>query len=116
MATFYKGDEVKFAIDLQVPDFDMDNELDNFDIEVASQKVSVKASKGASTDQLRIFSETVTPQEGDPYKVWYAIVDTTELSVGDLRVIATAHVRDTNANDGIRRQSAVATLGTLKNA
>ena len=112
--TFYKGDEVKFSIDLQVPGFSMDD--NNFDVEVASPKASVKASKNASTDDLIIFDETVTPAEGDPYKVWYAIVDTTTLTTGDLKVIATAHIPDTYASGHMRRQSAVATLGTLKNA
>lgn len=108
----YQGDEKKFAIELTAPGFNIDT--DDFDIEVKSPKVSIKASKGASTEQLIIFYETVTPAEGDPYKVWYGIVDTTTLSTGEISVIATAHVPDANANDGIRRESAVAVLGTLK--
>ena len=108
----YQGDEKKFAIELTAPGFDIDT--DDFDIEVKSPKSSVKASKGASTDALRIFYETVTPAEGDPYKVWFGIVDTTTLSTGELTVVATAHIPDANANDGIRRESDVKTLGTLK--
>ena len=103
----YQGDEKKFAIELTAPGFNIDN--DDFDIEVKSPKVSLKASKGASTEQLVIFSETSGSK-----KVWYAIVDTTTLSTGDINVIATAHIPDANANDGIRRESAVAVLGTLK--
>lgn len=112
MANIYQGDEKKFAIELTAPGFDIDT--DDFDIEVKSPKSSVKASKGASTEALVIFYETVTPQEGDPYKQWFAIVDTTSLSTGELRVVATAHIPDTNANDGIRRESDVQVLGTLK--
>lgn len=118
MANFYKGDEIKFAINLEAPGFSMDN--DDFDIEVASQKVSVKASKGeqASEDTaLIIFKETSgdSSSSDETEGTWYAIVDTTSLTVGEMRVIATAFVPDANANDGVRRQSAVAALGTLKN-
>lgn len=112
MANIYQGDEKKFAIELTAPGFDIDT--DDFDIEVKSPKVSIKASKGASNEALVIFFETVTPAEGEPYKQWYGIVDTTTLSFGDLTVIATAHIPDANANDGIRRESATAALGSLK--
>lgn len=112
LQTIYQGDEKKFTINLTAPGFDIDT--DDFDIEVKSPKVSIKASKGASTGALIIFAEEVTPQEGDPYNVWYAIVDTTTLSSGQIDVIATAHVPDAKANDGIRRESATAILGTLK--
>lgn len=108
----YQGDEKKVAIELTAPGFDIDN--NNFDIEVKSPKVSLKASKGASTDQLIIFYETVTPAEGAPYKQWFFIVDTTTLSNGDITVIATAHIPDSNASGNMRRESAVAVLGTLK--
>ena len=108
----YQGDEKKFAIELTAPGFNIDT--DDFDIEVKSPKASIKASKGASTEALVIFSEDVTPQEGDPYKQWYAIVDTTTLSVGEVNVIATAHIPDTNANDGIRRESDKQLLGHIK--
>ena len=112
MANIYQGDEKKFAIELTAPGFNIDT--DDFDLEVGSPKVSVKASKGAPTDALAIFYETVTPEEGEPYKVWYAIVDTTTLSLGQINVIATAYIVDANANDGVRRESDVAVLGTLK--
>lgn len=108
--SFYKGDEVKFSIDLQAPGFSMDD--NNFDIEVASSGGgSVKASKNAPSadNALVIFKEG----EGEEGK-WYAIVDTTNLGDGDLRVIATAHVPDVNANDGIRRQTEKQKLGVLQ--
>lgn len=112
MAYIYQGDEKKFAIELKAPGFDIDT--DDFDIEVKSPKASVKASKGASTEQLVIFYETVTPEEGEPYKQWFAIVDTTTLSTGQINVVATAHIPDTNASGGVRCESDVQVLGTLK--
>lgn len=124
MATFYKGDEIKFAINLEVAGFSMDD--DDFDIEVKSGNTSVKGSKGAGSEastDLVIFKETETVQpetpEGeepqDPVTVstWYAIVDTAKLPVGNMRVIATAHVIDANANDGVRKSIAVEKLGNL---
>lgn len=124
MATFYKGDEIKFAINLEVAGFSMDD--DDFDIEVKSGNTSVKGSKGAGSEastDLVIFKETETVQpetpEGEEPQVpvtvntWYAIVDTAKLPVGNMRVIATAHVIDTNANDGVRKSIAVEKLGNL---
>jgi len=109
MATFYKGDEVKFAIELTAQGFSMDD--DNFDIEVSSPKASVKASKStpAPENALVIFKDN----EEEP-ATWYAIVATSKLNPGDLRVIATAYVPDTEGPDGVRRQSDIKTLGTLK--
>lgn len=109
--TMYCGDEKKFAIELTAPGFNIDT--DDFDLEVSSPKAKVQASKGASTDDLLIFSETVTPAEGDPYKVWYAIVDTTKLIKGQLVVTATAHIPDANASGGVRNETAKYVLGTL---
>lgn len=124
MATFYKGDEIKFAINLEAPGFSMDD--DDFDIEVKSGNTSLKGSKGAGSEastDIVIFKETETVQpetpEGeepqDPVTVstWYAIVDTAKLPVGNMRVIATAHVIDANANDGVRKSIAVEKLGNL---
>lgn len=107
--SFYKGDEVKFSIDLQAPGFSMDD--NNFDIEVTSSGGgSEKASKNAPSadNALLIFKETEGGED-----TWYAIIDTTKLGVGDLYVIATAHVPDVNANDGVRRQSAKQKLGAI---
>lgn len=104
---FYRGDEIKFSIGLQASGFSMDE--DDFDIEVKSSKggTSAKASKEspAQDGSLVIFKEEGT---------WYAIVDTTNLAAGDLSVIATAHIPDEHANDGIRRQSAVNSLCPLR--
>jgi hypothetical protein len=108
----YCGDEKKFAIELTAPGFNIDD--DNFDLEVRSRKASVQASKGASTEDLLIFYETVTPQEGEPYKQWYGIVDTTKLIKGQLVVIATAYITDANASGGVRKETAKYVLGTLE--
>lgn len=108
--SFYQGDEVKFSIDLQAPGFSTDD--DNFEIEVTSKGGGrVKASKNAPSadNALIIFNETPEAETG----TWYAILDTTNLKVGTLNVIATAHVPDANANDGIRRQTDKQKLGEL---
>ena len=115
MATFYKGDEIKFAINLEAPGFDMDT--DDFEIEVKSGNTSVKGYKtppaGTTTPALVIFKET---QEGEATSQWYAIADTATLATGTMRVIATAYIVDANANDGIRKNIAVQPLGQLKDA
>ena len=46
MAEYYKGEEIKFAINIDAPGFDMDT--DDFEIEVASPRNSVKGYKDAS--------------------------------------------------------------------
>lgn len=119
-----KGDEPKFAINLTAPGFSMDT--DDFDVEIVSSRGgSLKGEKRTpmvmGTD-VRIFYETsevtVPPEEegGEPTvreeKTWYVIVDTSKdlLPGGNLKVIATCYVPDTNANDGIRRQTATEIL------
>ena len=118
MDTFYKGDEIKFAITLEAPGFDMDT--DDFDLEVKTGSTSVKGYKneqgGTSSPRLLIFKETPEPVEGEeaPAGQWYAIVDTATLTAGtNMKVIATAHIVDVNANDGVRNNIAVRTLGKL---
>lgn len=123
----YKGDEAKFSINLTAPGFSMDT--DDFDVEIASTNGgSLKGYKNppaGSDNDVIIYSETVEKQipsddpEGEPtvetVTTWYVIVDTTKnlVSNGTLKVIATAYVPDAHANDGIRRQTAVATLDKL---
>ena len=116
----YKGTEVKFSINLTAQGFSMDD--DDFEIEVASPRVSLKGyktpSQGASTDVI-IFKEDTDGSDSSSSGetgTWYAIVDTSKLNVGEIRVIATAHITDSNAADGVRDEIAVATLGTLSNA
>ena len=127
MANYYKGDEIKFAINLKGPGFSIDN--DDFDIEVKSGNTSVKGYKDASKSQdtdVVIFKETKTvtpeteegdePQEPVTVSTWYAIVDTSKLALSNMRVIATAYIVDANANDGVRKNIAVQTLGKLVEA
>ena len=110
MAIFYKGSEYKFSIELAAEGFSMDD--DDFDIEVASPRNSVvghkNAAKNTDTDVV-IFKQT------GAVSGWYAIVDTTNLQIGDLRVIATAYIIDSNANDGVRKEIAVTPFGKLVN-
>lgn len=120
MADYYKGDEIKFAIELTAPGFSMDD--DDFTIEVASPSNSVKGYKNPPQDagtDVMIFkesdsssSEETTDESGG---TWYAIVNTSKLAVGALRVIATALIPDAHADDGIRTSIAVQKLATLKN-
>lgn len=118
MVTFYKGDEIKFAINLEAPGFDMNT--DDFDIEVKSGNTSVKGYKtppaGTTTPALVIFKETQEGEGGEATSQWYAIADTATLATGTMRVIATAYIVDANANDGIRKNIAVQSLGQLKDA
>lgn len=123
MANYYKGDEIKFAINLEAPGFSMDD--DDFDIEVKSGNTSVKGYKDASKSQdtaVVIFKETVQPEtpEGEepqePVSKWYAIVDTSTLALSNMRVIATAYIVDANANDGVRKNISVYALGKLVEA
>ena len=120
MDNFYKGDEIKFAINLEAPGFSMDE--DDFIIEVKSGKTSVVGYKtpveGAATDVV-VFKETeiIPPAEEGGEEtiedVWYAIVDTKSLAIGTMVVVATAKIVDANANDGVRDSIAVAQLGKL---
>lgn len=117
MAKIYFGEEKRFAIKLTAPGFSMDD--DDFEVEVAVPKGSVKGNKGNTLGDtgLIIFSETVTPEEGEPYTAWFGIINTSKLpGLGELKVIGTAKVPDADADDGIRKVIAVSTqLGTLSN-
>ncbi len=107
MANFYKGTEIKFAFTITAEGFDMDT--DDFDLEVASPRDSVTGSKSGSSTSGG--SEDLSIKKEDD--TWYAIANTEKLSKGDLRVIATAHITDASAYDGVRNEIAVASLGTL---
>ena len=52
---------------------------------------------------------------GDVEPGWYAIANTEYLAVGSMKVIATAHIPDGNADDLIRKDIDVANLGRLVN-
>ena len=120
----FKGEEIKFAINIEAPGFNMDE--DDFDIEVKSGNVGLKGYKDSSKSEdtsVVIFKETTTvtpdtqegeePQEPVTVNTWYAIVDTSTLPIGKMRVISTAYIVDANANDGIRKCIAVEPLDTL---
>jgi hypothetical protein len=108
MAKVYIGEEKKFAINLSAQGFSMDD--NDFDIEVVVAGQSEKGNKANSIEgsPIVIFSEDVTPQEGDPFKQWFGIIDTSVFDKsGESKVIATAYVPDTHADDGIRKEIAV---------
>ena len=120
----YRGEEYKFAINIEAQGFSMDD--DDFDIEVKSGNTSVKGYKDATKSQdtaVVIFKETETvqpetpegeePQEPVTVSTWYAIVDTSSLAVGQMRAISTAYIVDANANDGIRKSIDVEPLDKL---
>lgn len=124
MEKIYKGEEKKFAINLTAQGFSMDE--DDFEIEVATPKGSVKASKSAPTNDLRIFRDPELTDGSSPDSsggsteeetgTWYGIIDTSKLpGTGEIKVIGTAFITDANANDGVRKEIAVTTLGTLAN-
>lgn len=109
----YKGTELKVAITLEANGFDMDK--DGFRIEVASLRDSVYADTlydagGDHYNGIVLYKE-IAPENNQ----WYAIIDTSRLSVGDLRMIATAYVPDAHADGGIRSEIAVAKLCKLVN-
>ena len=131
---FYKGEEKKFAINIEAADFDMNT--DDFEIEVTNGRESFSVKKtgepteaGIWTNQdgsLVIFyeEETVeTPSEeqgGEPTvtttRTWFGIIDTQYFNAaGQLTVIGTAYIVDAKAYDGVRKSIDEQVLGTLKN-
>lgn len=127
MAQIIKGTEKKFSIELTAPGFSMDD--DDFEIEVKTPSESLKGYKnppaGAPTDVL-VFKETAevagegsdssSSSSGTETGTWYAIVNTGAFTkTGEMTVVATAHIPDANANDGIRDEIVKAPLGTLVN-
>lgn len=125
MADFIKGTKVKFAINIEAQGFSMDR--DDFEIEVMSPRESVKGYSSLKLGQssgIVIYEEKATASsteedsdssEEGTMSTWYAILDTANLSVGQLRVVATAYIPDENDIDGIRKEIATARLGKLVN-
>lgn len=119
---FYKGEEKKFAINIEADGFDM--EADDFDIEVTNGKDSVSVQKAGEPAETGVwinedgslvvfYEEDTTTQPAT--KNWFAIVDTKFFNhTGQLNVIATAHIPDDKAYDGVRDSIDIKTLGTLK--
>ena len=129
---FYKGEEKKFAINIEADGFNMDT--DDFEITVESPKDSVTTLKAGEPSETGVWSNaegslvifyeeetTEIPAEepgGEPttntVKTWFCIVDTQYLSTGELRVVSKAHIPDEKAYDGVRNSIDVKPLGTLK--
>lgn len=132
MANYYKGSEIKFKLELEAKGFDMDR--DDFKIDVVSGNTKVSGDKWNSQA-----ADTTIPEEArlaviifrdpalsdssnsdssgsiDEEEGWYAIVNTTTLAVGDMKLVAWAYVPDGNADDLIRTDIAVTPLGRLIN-
>ena len=139
MANFFIGDEIKFAINLQAEGFSMDD--DDFDVQIVHPRGHIDGTKdqgGSEDGKLIIYrdpaidsQQAVSGVSDGPEPIdssdssdssdepvpgtWYCIVDTTGFAKGDLKVVATAHVPDLNANDGIRNEIATATYGKGEN-
>ena len=98
METYYKGTELKPKIELTAQGFSMTN--DEFEIEVKSGRSSITMEK-----------EDLIVKNGE----YYAYIDTNELQAGTLKLIATLHVPDSDAPDGIRNEIAVTNLCSIVN-
>lgn len=121
MANYYKGDEIKLAIDINAPGFDIDT--DDFEIEVATRRSKVTGYKNVEKQEdtaVVIFRESAQSDSNSDSSSsdsgqWFAIVDTSTLDAGEMRVIMRAYITDANANDGKRVNIDVKPLGTLLN-
>lgn len=109
METYIRGEEIKFAINLEAEGFSMND--NDFTIEAKSGKQSVigyKNPEQGSPLDLIIFKEVVIvppAEEGGEETAteqWFAILDTKSLPIGVVTVIATAKIPDSHANDGVR--------------
>ena len=125
---FLKGSEAKFSLEIKADGFSMDT--DDFEVEISTPGTSVKGYKnpepGTPTDVI-IYREpelsdnslsgdsSSSSSEPEPQGTWFVIVDTKSLNIGDIKVITTAHIPDAAANDGIRDDIAVTSLGNLAN-
>ena len=98
---------------------------DNFKIVIASGNTSVWGDKNNTSGTLDVivFRDPVLPDRSDSSDsdssddggAWYVIVNTSNLAVGDMKVIGWAYVPDGNADDLIRTDIAVNNLGRLVN-
>ena len=130
MANYYRGSEIKFKLELEAEGFDMDR--DDFKIDVVSgntmvsgDKFNSQASDTTIPEEARlaviIFRDPAQPDSSnssdsiDDEDGWYAIVNTTTLAVGDMKLVAWAYVPDGNADDLIRTDIAVTIIGRLIN-
>lgn len=112
MANYYRKSEIRFAVHLEANGFSMDD--DDWELEVKVGSKSVYISKEECTKETYSdSSDSDSSSSEEAESVWYAIVDTSELIPGNMRVIATAHIPDVAAEDGDRKEIAVAHLGKL---
>ena len=93
METIYKGTELKFKVELTASGFSM--ATDDFEVEVKSGKTSVSLDK-----------EDLILSSGE----YYGIVNTDDLAPGEVKLVCTAHIPDSDADDGIRNEVAVCSL------
>lgn len=98
METYYRGTELKFKVELTAAGFSMAS--DDFEIEVKSGRSTISMAK-----------EDLIEKSGE----YYAVIDTSDLPAGTLKLVATAHVPDTDADDGVRNEVAVANLCKIVN-
>lgn len=98
METYYRGTELKFKVAVTATGFSMAE--DDFEIEVKSGRSSIGMAK-----------EDLIEKSGE----YFAVIDTSELPAGTLKLVATAHVPDTDADDGIRNEVAVTNLCQIVN-
>jgi hypothetical protein len=98
METYYRGTELKFKVTVTATGFSMAD--DDFEVEVKSGRSSITLEK-----------EDLIVKSGE----YFAVIDTNELPAGTLKLVATAHVPDTDADDGIRNEVAVTNLCQIVN-
>ena len=114
MANYYRGAEIKFKLELEAEGFDMDR--DDFKIDVVSGNTKISGDKWNSQA-----SDTTIPEEARQAVIIFrdpALSDssnTTTLAVGDMKLVAWAYVPDGNADDLIRTDIAVTSIGRLVN-
>lgn len=83
----YKGTDLKFAINIDSPGFNMDD--DDFTIELINGRRKVIIDK----------DNMVHGDDG-----WYLCFDSSEMGSGDITIVVYAHVPDDDFEDGIRTE------------
>lgn len=111
MANFYKGEEIRFSLNIEAQGFSMDD--DDFDVKVSSSRgnTTLVGTKTGTVTEAGSSDVVIFKEDG----TWWCIVNTQDLEAGDLIVQTTAYVKDTHANDGVRTTIARESLGRLVN-
>ena len=109
MASIYYGTSIKFGLELTAEGFSMNS--DDFSLEATNGAQSVLGNKtNAGTDGNMIVYKD---QQSDS---WFVILNTLPFtSKGDLKLIATALIPDSYAQEAIRKEIAVQQIGRLIN-